>query len=132
MHGERPPARPVTASRILSPPGSTLWRMADELPIPDDLVQLQRDLDAAAQALADYTQLKTHEYRERYPEPEQVAERARWTDEEQAEQQRLRDAQLALVMAIHRHPVTQQALAEGQGWPVEQARKKAARETAAT
>lgn len=105
--------------------------MADDLPIPDDLVQLQRDLDAAALALADYTQLKTAEYRERYPDAEQVVERARWTDDERAESQRLRAAELALVMAIHRHPVTQQALAEGQGWPVEKARKKAAREAPA-
>jgi hypothetical protein len=35
-------------------------------------------------------------------------------------------------MAIHRHPVTQQALAEGNRWPIEQARKKAAREASAT
>ncbi|MEY9937276.1 hypothetical protein [Streptacidiphilus sp. MAP5-3] len=104
--------------------------MADALPIPDDLVQLQRELDSASLALADYTQLKTAEYRERFPEPEQVIDRARWTEEETAESQRLRAAELALVMAIHRHPVTQQALAEGNGWPIEQARKKAAREQA--
>jgi hypothetical protein len=34
-------------------------------------------------------------------------------------------------MAIHRHPVTHQALAEGNGWPIEQALKKAARERSA-
>jgi hypothetical protein len=94
--------------------------MADELPIPDDLVQLQRDLDAASAELATYTHAKAAAYRERYPDPEQ------------AETQRLRAAELALVMAIHRHPVTQQALAEGNGWPIEQARKKAAREASAT
>jgi hypothetical protein len=101
--------------------------MADDLPIPDNLVQLQRDLDAASAVLATYTQAKTADYRERYPDPEQVLERARWTDEDQEESRRLRAAELALVMAIHRHPVTQQALAEGNGWPIEQARKKAAR-----
>ncbi|WP_161791204.1 hypothetical protein [Streptacidiphilus jiangxiensis] len=46
--------------------------MADA-PDPHDLVHLQRDL-AAAQALADYTQFKTSEYRERYLEPDQVAD----------------------------------------------------------
>lgn len=104
--------------------------MADALPIPDDLVQLQRELDTATAELGAYTQAKITEYRERFPLPEQVVDRARWTEEDTAESQRLRAAQLALVMAIHRHPVTQQALAEGHGWQVEQARKKAAREQA--
>ncbi|MEZ0066659.1 hypothetical protein ABIA32_002671 [Streptacidiphilus sp. MAP12-20] len=104
--------------------------MADALPIPDDLVQLQRDLDAAGAALAEYSQRKTAEYRERYPEPEQYRERNAWTEEESAELARLRAAQLELVMTIHRHATTQQALAGRSAWQTEQARKKAAREIA--
>jgi DNA-binding MarR family transcriptional regulator len=64
--------RTLLASRVLSPVERTLGRMADELPIPDDLVQLQRDPDAASAALATHTQAKIAESRERYLTPSSI------------------------------------------------------------
>jgi hypothetical protein len=105
--------------------------MTDPLSLPADLVELQRRLNTARAATADYCQRKADEYRKHYPAREQYLERAKWTQEESSELERLRAAELALVMAVHRHPTTQRALAEGCAWQTEQALKQAARETQA-
>lgn len=101
--------------------------MPDALPAPDDLVQLQRELDAADNALADFAQSKTAEYRARFPEPGQALQRARWAAEDIAEFGRLRETVQELRMAVRQHPVTVLSHAVGCARETAQARKIAAR-----
>ncbi|WP_042377203.1 hypothetical protein [Streptacidiphilus melanogenes] len=101
--------------------------MPDALPAPDDLVQLQRELDAADNALADFAQSKTAEYRARFPEPRQALQRARWTEEDIEEFGRLRQTVQDLRTAVRQHPTTVRAHAVGCARETAQARKVAAR-----
>lgn len=90
--------------------------MPDALPIPDDLVQLQRNRIAAENTLAGYVAEVDQRRREQYPAPEQLLERARWNPEESDELARLRAARDAAALTVRQHPTLRQALAEG-CWP---------------
>jgi hypothetical protein len=105
--------------------------MADALPIPDDLVQFQKQLDAGTAELDAYTHAMALEYCERYPEPGQFLERTRWTEEDLAESQRLCEAVRELLTAVHAHPTMEQARALGVAWPTWKALTKTAREQGA-
>ena len=109
--------------------------MPDDLPaFPDDLLQLQRDYEAAHAAVTAYVTRLESEYAERYPDPggkwdeDAAALRNAWTPQEKAEHQRLRDAREDARKALWAHPGHTEALAAGQwdelkyaagapGWP---------------
>jgi hypothetical protein len=91
--------------------------MPDALPVPDDLVQLQRDYDTADTEVNRFvTQVDAT------GEP--------WTDEQNGELDRLRAIRLDAVRAMHRHPTMVQARAEGCSQQTEAARRATARESA--
>ncbi|MCC9307664.1 hypothetical protein LN042_11215 [Kitasatospora sp. RB6PN24] len=90
--------------------------MPDALPIPDDLVQLQRDRIAAENALAEYVTAVETRRRAAYPEPEQVVHRVTWTDEESARYKQLRAARDDLMWQVRRHPTIARAFEE-RCWP---------------
>ncbi|WP_042400262.1 hypothetical protein [Streptacidiphilus carbonis] len=108
--------------------------MPDALPIPDDLIQLQRAYDQATAELNEHVARVTAEQKERFPDPpgvihdaDQALLRATWSDEDNAMLDQLRAAQVAALAAMNQHPVMRQAMAEGQ-WPaIQEARQKAAR-----
>lgn len=104
--------------------------MADALELPDDLVQLQRALDTAFAAEHGYITQVEAERRAQYPDEEQLLERRRWSDEQTAELARLRAETHAALMAVHRHPTLQEALASGAYQATHWALRNAARETA--
>jgi hypothetical protein len=58
--------------------------MPDALPIPDDLITLQRALDAARAALFAYSGQLTLERRAMFPDPEQILERQTLAEEQAA------------------------------------------------
>jgi hypothetical protein len=88
--------------------------VADALPIPDDLAELQRALVAAQAATEEYGRAVDAERRALYQEPDQWRERI-WPEggPERAELARLRAERDALVVQIRKHPVMEQARAEG-------------------
>lgn len=114
--------------------------MPDALPIPDDLIALQRAYDQAQAAvdryvaeidagigLADIADVDAIAHT---PGPEEPPVRHDWTEEQNAELSRLREIRLAAVMELHRHPTMVQAREGGSSYQTELARQKAARETA--
>jgi hypothetical protein len=100
----------------------------DPISVPEDLIALKLRQLAARRELEDFSERVQAERRRQYPGDDQVVERAHWPEDLAAELQRLRTAELELVMALHRHPVMAQARAEGRAWPTEQALRKAAGE----
>jgi hypothetical protein len=103
--------------------------MPDALPPPDDLIALQRHLEAARAELAAYVAEAEAARRLEYPDPEQIVERQTWPAG-------LRDRHLALravvtdaATAVRHHPTMQQALAQGCHYATELALKAAARAT---
>jgi hypothetical protein len=113
--------------------------MPDALPIPDDLIQLQRDYDAAQRAvdqfvgevdagigLADVADVDAIAHT---PGPEEPPVRHEWTEEQHARLNELRQVRQAAMLAMHRHPTMVQARAEGCSQQTEQARRAAARTT---
>ncbi|WP_042446486.1 hypothetical protein [Streptacidiphilus jiangxiensis] len=106
--------------------------MADALPLPSDLIELQRALHAARQAVEDYGNKVAAERRELFPGEDQWRERAVWPEDgpERAELTRLRAERDTFALQIRQHPVMQQALAEGCGKETQFALQKAGRENA--
>jgi hypothetical protein len=100
-----------------------------DIDIPEALVDLMRQLLAARRELEAFTSRVEAERRELHPgdDPEQILARAVWPEDLAAELERLRAAELELVMAVHRHEEMVRARAEGRSWPTEQALYKAAR-----
>lgn len=90
--------------------------MPDALPLPDDLIELQRRRLAAWATLGDYTHEVETRRRAAYPLPEQVVERCTWTAEETARYDELRAVHDELMWQVRRHPTIVQALAE-RCWP---------------
>lgn len=85
--------------------------MPDDLPaFPDDLLQLQRDYEAAHASVTAYVTRMEGEYAERYPDPggkwdaEAATHRNAWTDAEKVELQRLRDERETARKALWGHP----------------------------
>lgn len=105
--------------------------MPEPLPIPDDLVQLQRRRIAAETAVAEYITTVDARQRELYPDPEQVLERATWGEAESAELARLRADRDQLSRAVRQHPVMTQAREQGVLWPTWDALQDATRAVAA-
>jgi len=79
---------------------------------PSDLVDLERDRRRATADLIAFSDRVSAERWALFPAPEQWAERATWPPEQADELERLRGAERELVLAIHRHPAVQRALAD--------------------
>ncbi len=101
--------------------------MPDALPIPDDLIALQRALDAARTELGAWIAETEATRREEYPDAEQSLERGIWPDDLRARLAELRAAQTAALEAVRHHPTMQQALEDRCHWVTERALKDAAR-----
>jgi len=101
--------------------------MPSALPIPDDLVDLQRALDAARAELNAYVSETEAARRAEYPDPEQIIERQTWPADIRERHLALRAAATTAATAVRHHPTMQQALAEGCHPVTEQALKDAAR-----
>jgi hypothetical protein len=101
--------------------------MPDALPIPADLIDLQRALDAARAELHQFVAETEAARRAEYPDPEHVVERGSWPDDLRARLAELRAAQASAFDAVRTHPVMQQALDEGCHYATELALKAAAR-----
>jgi hypothetical protein len=71
---------------------------------PDDLLQLQRNIDAARLAADTYAQAIADERRVQFPDDEQIVERQTWPAEQDAELNRLRAAYEAATRAKRAHP----------------------------
>lgn len=71
---------------------------------PNDLLQLQRDIDAARLAADTYDQTIADERRVLFPDDEQIVERQTWPAEQTAELNRLRAAYEAAARAKRAHP----------------------------
>ena len=78
--------------------------MPDALPIPDDLIALQRALDAARTELGAWIAETEATQREEYPDAEQSLERGRWPANLQARLAELRAAQAAALDAVRTPP----------------------------
>lgn len=104
--------------------------MPDALPIPDDLIALQRALDAARQDLAAYITATEVARRAEYPDPEQIVERGTWPADLRARLADLRAGQAAALTAVQQHPTMQQALEERCHYATELELKAAARASA--
>ncbi|MEY9877926.1 hypothetical protein ABH931_007450 [Streptacidiphilus sp. MAP12-33] len=104
--------------------------MADALPLPQELISLQRDLYAARQAAEDYGNKVAAERRAMFPGEDQWRERAVWPEDgpERAELARLRAERDGLAVQIRQHPVMEQARAEGFAKETDYALQKAGRE----
>ncbi|GAA1977524.1 hypothetical protein [Kitasatospora viridis] len=104
--------------------------MPDALPIPPDLVQLQRTRIAAETAVAEYISRVDAQRRELHPDPEQALERAAWSEDESAELGRLRAERDEFGRAVRQHPVLVQAREQGVLWPTWDALQDATRASA--
>jgi len=71
---------------------------------PEDLLQLQREIDAARIAADTYAETVATERRALFPDGEQIVERQTWSAEQDAEMDRLRAAYLAAARAKWAHP----------------------------
>jgi hypothetical protein len=101
--------------------------MPDALPLPDDLIALQRTLDAARAELDAYVEEVATARRLEYPDPEQVVERQTWPPDISERHLALRAAVAAAATAVRQHPTMLQALRDGCHPVTEQALKDAAR-----
>lgn len=77
--------------------------------LPDDLIQIQRDLYAARVAVDEYAAAVAEERRAQFPDPEQVVERQTDSPEQRAELGRLRAAYMAAFERKWEHPLLVQA-----------------------
>lgn len=95
--------------------GRTIHAVADALPLPQDLIDLQRDYYVAAQSAEDYGKKVAAERRALFPAEDQWRERSVWPEDgpERTELARLRAERDALAVQIRQHPVMEQARAEG-------------------
>lgn len=89
---------------------STIDGMSD---LPDDLIQIQRDLFAARRAADQYAEAVAVERRALFPDPEQIVERQTGTPEQRAELERLRAAYAAACEAKWVHPAMAHAREAG-------------------
>jgi hypothetical protein len=80
--------------------------------LPEDLIQIQRDLYAARAAADTYAAAVAEERRALFPDPEQAVERQQDTPEQRAELDRLRAAYTAAFEAKWEHPLLVRARAE--------------------
>lgn len=71
---------------------------------PEDLLQLQRNIDAARLAADTYAETVADERRALFPDHEQIVERQTWPAEQDTEMNRLRDAYMAAARAKWDHP----------------------------
>jgi hypothetical protein len=101
--------------------------MPDALPIPPDLIALQRALEAARAELDTYVATTEAARRLEYPDPEQIVERQTWPDDIRERHLALRAAAAEAAAAVRHHPTMQQALREGCHPVTEQALKDTAR-----
>lgn len=101
--------------------------MPTALPLPDDLIDLQRALDAARAELDAYVADVEAARRAEFPNPEQIVERQTWPDAVRDRHLALRAVVADAAAAVRHHPTMQQALAEGCHPVTEQALKDAAR-----
>jgi hypothetical protein len=88
----------------------------DPLPLPDDLIQLQRERIAADEAVGEYVAEVSARRRELYPLEDQSLERASWEPEEDAELIRLREVRAEAASAVRRHPALQDPATLWQAW----------------
>ncbi|MDH6130353.1 hypothetical protein [Kitasatospora sp. GP82] len=86
--------------------------MPEALPIPADLIDLQRALDSARGELYAYADTVTAERRAAFPDPEQIIERQTWTDEQNGRLAELREGERTAAQAVRTHPTMAQAAAE--------------------
>jgi hypothetical protein len=77
------------------------------LPLPDDLIALQRAAHAAELAVAEYCALV--QGRRRLEFPDDVVARCTWSEEETGELDRLREAYIAAALVVRAHPIWEQA-----------------------
>lgn len=105
--------------------------MAASLPIPDDLIALQRATNTAADAVGAYVVAVEARRREQYPAAEQLIERRTWTDEENADLERLRDIQITAALEVRAHPLWVEVRAAGAYGATWQALMDAARSAVA-
>ena len=101
--------------------------MPDALPIPDDLIALQRALDAARAELEAWIAETEAARRQEYPDPEQSLERGIWPPDLQGRLADLRAVRAAASTAVWHHPTIVQALEDRCHWATDQALKDAAR-----
>ncbi len=101
--------------------------MPDALPIPDDLIALQRALDAARAELGAWIAETEAARRLEYPAPEQILERGIWPDDLRARLADLRAVRAAASTAVWHHPTIVQALEDRCHWATDEALKDAAR-----
>lgn len=101
--------------------------MPDALPVPPDLVALQRALEAARTALDTYVAKVEASRRLEYPGDEQIVERQTWPPDVSERHLALRATAADAATAVRHHPTMRQALAEGCHPVTEQALKDAAR-----
>ncbi len=97
------------------------------LPIPADLIDLQRALDAARAELAAFIAKVEAARREQFPAPEQVVERQTWPEGQYARREELRAVAIAADDAVRTHPVMMCAMEEHRYEATEQALRAAAR-----
>ena len=102
--------------------------MPDALPIPNDLIALQRALDAARAELGAWIAETEAARRLEYPDPEQSLERGIWPPDLQTRLAELRAAQTRAFDAVRLHPTMQQALEDRCHQVTERALKDAARQ----
>jgi hypothetical protein len=80
--------------------------------LPDDLIPIQRAIDAARAAVNKYAAEVSAQRRAEFPDDEQIVDRQTWTPEQDAELDRLRGAYMAACRAKWDHPAVRQAEAE--------------------
>jgi hypothetical protein len=114
--------------------GRTIRAVADALPLPQDLINLQRDLYTAQEAVEDYGNQVAARRHALFPAEDQWRERAVWPEDgpERAELAQLRAERDALMLQIRHHQVMEQARAEGCAKETHFALQKAGREAAAS
>ncbi|KIQ67069.1 hypothetical protein TR51_06735 [Kitasatospora griseola] len=96
--------------------------------LPSDLIELQHAYRAAEQTYADYvTEVET---RRRTEHPDDIVARRSWTDDERAEDARLREAVAAAASAVYAHPALGEARTAGQHYKTWQALKDVTRAAA--
>jgi hypothetical protein len=100
----------------------------EALPIPADLVDLQRTVTAARDELYEYIAQVEAERRAQFPEPTQIVERRTWPEGQIARADELREAERTAARAIRTHPTMVQALAERCYHQTDVALRKAATE----
>jgi hypothetical protein len=106
--------------------------MPEPLPIPEDLIALQRAYDDADDACHQYVAEIDTAIELSAGTGEDPLVRPEWTNEQHVELERLRTVRRRAVMDMHRHPTMVQARTDGCSQQTETARRTAARILPAT